>query len=243
MEKEVQRQRSGPVSELYQSPERDILLVFRAEEGRRKSRLVGQGQQNREEHSDRAARLGGERKSNKSYLDALKNGSKNVEHLSIGDQPKVGRKDDQIYDQDSIIGEWRNEESNNNFLKTSVVGRVSSIDHVAAIKKLCAEIWLGSKEEDNSFSSFMEDQSLVLEELGINGSEENTSQSFGSKDDGIRETKWGEESQYVEDEDRLVNGGKRDDLTESGRKGRPEIWGTIRQQTENMNRQSAVIMI
>ncbi|KAI3747857.1 hypothetical protein L6452_10553 [Arctium lappa] len=66
-------------------------------------------------------------------------------------------------------------------------------------------------EEDSSFSSFLEDQPLVQEELGIDSSEENVSQSFGSEDDGVSETEWGEESQFGEEEDRSVNGGKRED--------------------------------
>ncbi|KAI3770482.1 hypothetical protein L6452_01616 [Arctium lappa] len=60
-------------------------MFKRAEEGRRKSRLEGQGQQNNEEHRVREVRIGGERKSNKSYLDA-------------GDAPAADKKDDQSAD-------------------------------------------------------------------------------------------------------------------------------------------------
>ncbi|KAI3728839.1 hypothetical protein L6452_17483 [Arctium lappa] len=56
----------------------------------------------------------------------------------------------------------------------------------------------------------MEDQSLVQEEVWIDSSEENSDQSFGSEDDGVSETEWGEESRFGEDDGRSVNGGKRD---------------------------------
>ncbi|KAI3772034.1 hypothetical protein L6452_03208 [Arctium lappa] len=145
MAREVQRQRSGP-----------------AEEGRRKRRLEGQGQQNMEKHSDRTAGLGGERKWNKSYLDAVKNGYKNEEHLSAGDQPKVGRKEDQIYDQDSVIG--------------STVGARGAGDRQQRGKRISI-IRIGRRRGGCGF--YEEATTLIEEEGNLNGNSEATYNKLG----------------------------------------------------------------
>ncbi|KAI3702621.1 hypothetical protein L6452_28369 [Arctium lappa] len=187
---------------------------MRAEDGSRRSSLVGQRQQHRGENSGCVERKEEQRKPNKSYLEAVKYGPNKREYSVAGDLTEGGRKVDQIFDQKSVLGEWSSEENNNDFLKKCVVGRVFSIDHLEAIKKLCADIWFGCRvkylgeEEDSSFLSFMEDQSSEQEEVGIDSSDENSDQPFESEDDGVSETEWGEESRFGEDEGRSVNGGK-----------------------------------
>ncbi|KAI3697361.1 hypothetical protein L6452_30326 [Arctium lappa] len=101
---------------------------MRAEDGRRRSSLVGQGQQHRGENSGCVERKEEERKPNKSYLEAVKYGPNKREYSAAGDQPEGGRKVDQIFDQKSVLSEWSSEENNNDFLKMCVMGRVSRGD-------------------------------------------------------------------------------------------------------------------
>ncbi|KAI3677742.1 hypothetical protein L6452_37010 [Arctium lappa] len=221
---------------------------MRAEDGRRRSSSVGQGQQHRGENSGRVERKEGERKPNKSYLEAFKYGHKKREYSADGDQPEVVRKEDQIFDQKSVLGEWSSEENNNDFLKMCIVGRVSSIDHLEAIKKLCADIWFDYKvkylgEEDSSFSSFMEDQLSVQEEVGIDSSDENSNQSFESEDDSVSETEWGEESKFGEDDGRYINGGKSlENINGEGVEGSTGDRGEFRQRPRKSNSRPAELM-